>query len=129
MDTVPILLAIGGFGLLAWEIWSFIFFRRELKTGRLSRPWRRRRIIAFVIGVLIVLTIPWQAYPLGDGTAAGIPFFAAWFDAKGRDFTGAITLPALLGNLAVWLFLPQLVLALVARKHLRSQVSCHAPEA
>jgi hypothetical protein len=92
MDIVPILLAVAGLVLLVWEIWSFVFVRRALKAGSLSPPWRRRRTIAFVIGVLLVMTIPWQAYPLGDGTAAGIPFFAAWYDAKGRDFIGAITL-------------------------------------
>ena len=120
MNTVPILLAIAGVGLLVWEIWSFIFIRRSLKAGRLSPDWRRRRIIAFVGGALLAVTIPWQQYPLGSGTAAGIPFFAAWYDAKGRDFIGAITLPALIGNLTVWFLLPQIVLAYIARRYLSS---------
>ena len=125
MNTIPISLAIVGIGLLAWEVWSFIVVRRALKAGRLSQQWRRRRIIAFVIGALLVVTIPWQQYPLGSGTAAGIPFFAAWFDAKGRDFVGAITLPAMLGNLVVWFLAPQLVLAYVARRYLSSPDESH----
>ena len=63
-----------------------------------------------------MLSIPWQAYPLGKGTALGVPFFAAWYDERGRDFIGAITLPALLGNAAVWFLVPQVVLAYLARR-------------
>ena len=80
-------------------------------------------MVAFVIGALLVLTIPWQAYPLGKGTVLGIPFFAAWYDERGRDFTGAITLPALLGNALVWFLLPQGVLAYFVRRHFGAQPS------
>src|SRR5580704_1033005 len=103
MNTTPTLLAIVGIGLLAWEIWSFIIIHRASKAGRLSRRWRWWRIFAFVIGAVLVVTVP-QRYPLGTGTATGLPFFAVWYDAAGRDFAGVITLPALLGNLIVWLF-------------------------
>ena len=125
MKAIPISLALVGICFLACEIWSFTFVRRALKTGRLSKQWRRRRIIAFVIGALLVMTIPWQQYPLGNGTAAGVPFFAAWYDNKGRDFVGAITLPALLGDVAVWFLVPQLVLAYVLRRHLSSHHQSH----
>jgi hypothetical protein len=126
MDIVPILLAVAGLVFLVWEIWALAFIRRAFKTDRLPLPWRRRRTRGFVIGAILVLTIPWQAYPLGDGTAAGIPFFAAWYDAKGRDFIGAITLPALMGNAAVWFLLPQLVLVYRARRYLSSAEASHA---
>jgi len=81
MSTIPILLAIVGIGLLIWEVWSFRFVRRAWKAGRLPRQWRRRRIIAFIVGGFLALTTLWQGYPIGGGNAAGIPFFAAWFDA------------------------------------------------
>jgi hypothetical protein len=120
MKSIPILFAIAGITLMVWEIWSLIFIRRVLKTGRLSQQWRQGRMMSFVIGTLLVVTIPWQHYPLGEGTAAGVPFLAAWFDANGRDFIGAVTLPALLGDVVVWFLVPQLVLAYLARRHLVS---------
>jgi len=77
-------------------------------------------MIAFIIGGVLVLSLPWHVYPIDGGLAMGVPFFSAWYDAQGRDFIGAITLPALLGNAAVWFLVPQLVLACYVRKDLRS---------
>ena len=116
MNTIPALLAVLGVGLLVMVWLATRHLRGLLKSGRLPQCWRRRRKVAFVIGALLVLTIPWQAYPLGKGTALGFPFFAAWFDERGRDFVGLITLPALLGNAVVWFLVPQAVLAFFARK-------------
>jgi hypothetical protein len=123
MSIVPILFAIAGAGLLVLEIWSFIVVCRAVKVDKISQQWKHRRNIAFGIGALLVLAmqfIPLQRYPLGDGTVAGIPFFAAWYDTKGRDFTGAVTLPAILGDCAVLFLLPQVVLAYFARRYLSS---------
>ena len=121
MNTMPVLLALAGVALLVWEIRSFVFLRRALQAGTLLPLWRRRRGAAFLLGALLAITVPWQQYPLGGGTAADIPFFAAWYDAKGRDFTGAVTLPALVGNGAVWFLAPQLVLASLARRASKSR--------
>jgi hypothetical protein len=125
MRAIPILLVVLGIGFLAWEVWWFRFFRRALQSGALPQQWRRRRKIAFVIGGVLVLTLPWHVYPIAGGLAMGIPFFAAWYDAQGRDFIGAITLPALLGNAFVWFLVPQLILAYRARKHLSSDGESH----
>src|SRR5262245_31196752 len=114
MNAIPIVLAVLGVGILVTEWLARSFLRRSLKSGRLPARWEGRRRVAFVVGALLVLTIPWQAYPLGKGTALGVPFFAAWYDERGRDFLGAITLPALLGNAVVWFLLPQAVLAYLA---------------
>jgi hypothetical protein len=114
MNTIPALLAVLGVGLLVMVWLASRRLRGLLKSGRLPQCWKRRRRVAFVIGVLLVLTIPWQAYPLGKGTALGFPFFAAWFDEQGRDFVGPITLPAMLANAVVWFLVPQAVLACFA---------------
>ena len=123
MNTVPVLLALVGVGLLAAGWLAFSYLRRSVRLGLLPQQWKRRRKIALVVGALLVLTIPWHAYPLGKGTALGIPFFAAWYDERGRDFLGALTLPAVLGDAVVWFFAPQLVLAYFARRQPGAQRS------
>jgi len=125
MNSIPISLAVAGLGFLIAEIWAVVFVRRALKAGRLSQYWRRWRMVAFAIGGLLMFLIPLQEYPLGSGRAKGIPFFAAWFDAEGRDYVGVITLPAALGNMVVWFLAPQLVLAFVARWSLVSHDQSH----
>jgi hypothetical protein len=123
MNAVPVLLAVVGVGLLVAGWLAFSYLRRSVRLGLLPQQWRRRRKVGVVVGALLVLTIPWQAYPLGKGTALGIPFFAAWYDERGRDFLGAITLPALLGDAVVWFLIPQLVLAYFARRQSAAQPS------
>jgi hypothetical protein len=120
MSIIPISLALIGVVLLVWAIRSFIFVRRSLADDSLPKSWRRRRFIAFVVGAVLAISTLWHAYPLNGGTAAGVPFMAAWFDAKGRDYVGAITLPAMLGDLVFWFLVPQIVLAFFVRKHFRS---------
>jgi hypothetical protein len=53
--------------------------------------------------------------PEGLGRVVGIPFFVAFFDAEGSDYVGWITYVGILGNVVVWLLLPQLVLAMYLR--------------
>ncbi len=121
MNSIPIWLAVAGLGFLIAEIWAFTFVRRALKSGCLSQYWRRWRLITFAIGGLLMLLIPFQEYPLGSGSAKGIPFFAAWFDAQGRDYVGVITLPAVIANMVVSFLAPQLGLAFAARRYLVSK--------
>ena len=113
MRIIPILLALAGVCLLVWAIRSFIFIRRSLAAEGLPKLWRRRRFIAFIVGALLAASTLWHAYSLNGGTVAGVPFMAAWFDAKGRDY-------AVVGNLAFWFLVPQIVLAFFVRKHLSS---------
>jgi hypothetical protein len=47
----------------------------------------------------------------GVGRVVGVPFMAAYFDAKGRDYAGPLTVPAALANSVFWALVPQLVLA------------------
>ena len=116
VNATPILFALAGLGILVWEIMAYIQFQRALRTGSLSGLWRNRRRIAWVTGLALGVLSLWSQYPLAGGTVAGIPFFAAWFDARGRDYVGVNTLPALVGNMAFWFLLPQLVVARLARK-------------
>src|SRR5579871_829283 len=111
MSVIPILLALAGIALLVWAIRSFIFVRRTLAVDDLPKSWRRRRFIALIFGLVLGVSTLWHAYPLNGGSVAGVPFMAAWFDSKGRDYVGLITLPAMLGNLVFWFLAPQIVLA------------------
>ena len=114
-----------GFALLVTGILARRFSNRAFRSGSVPAEWRRWRRVALVAGIVFVISVPWHQYPYQRGTVLGFPFFAAWYDERGRDFIGAMTLPALLGDAVVWFLIPQVILAFAVRRHLRSHAHSH----
>jgi len=101
---------------LAGLVYGIIAFRslRKRATTDASVPVVRWRSIALAIGVVLgVASWPLtgaMSYPYADGRAAGVPFMAAYFDARGLDYVGAITLLSVAGNALFWFLVPQVLL-------------------
>ena len=114
MDWMPIILAVLGLAVLACEAWAATLNRK--RTRGLPRPVR----IAYVastslIGVLLLIASFYPQYQVrSDLRIFGVPFVTAAFQfERGHwiDYTGFLTLPALVGNAAVAFLLPQLIVA------------------
>jgi hypothetical protein len=123
MQSAPLVLGISGLLFLGIEIWA----TRANRQRFLTRPRRQR--IAFwicmsVAGIALVYVSLIGQYDLRPNLRIfGIPFMSAvWEFERGKwiDFTGPLTLPALMGNAAVAFLLPQLIAAgamRVGRRH------------
>ena len=72
------------------------------------------------MGILLGIGSYFLWYPLEGGEdqyrVFGIPFMAYAFDQNGRDYVGALTMPAILLNFLVWSFLPQVFFWLASLK-------------
>ncbi len=109
----PLVLTIAGVLLLIFSIWAW------RRNGRFvasempplwSRVWRWRWLIGGAVGIASCFL----SYSIQSGTQRytvyGIPFVSYVFDGNGRDYVGALTLPALVLNVVTWALVPQLVL-------------------
>ncbi len=94
------------------------------RAGRLARAasaplkWRRLRWGAFAVGALLggaswPLTY-FMGYsvstPDGPGRIVGLPFFVAFFDSRGSDYVGTLSLLTAGANCLFWFLLPQIAL-------------------
>jgi hypothetical protein len=125
MINVPVLLAITGVAFMVSELRAFIFILSCLMDDRLSLRWGRWWIVAFVVGILLALSIIWCSYPFDGGWAAGIPFLLVWFDKAGADYICDFWWLTLPGNLLFWFLAPQLVFAYIAHRYLRLHEDSH----
>ena len=50
------------------------------------------------------------SYPLDGARVMGIPFLCAYFDHRGFDYVGPLSLPAAIANALFWFFVPKIVL-------------------
>jgi hypothetical protein len=127
MVQIVVMAIVGLAGLVA-GVFALRTAARVSRSTELPPHWRRGRITAIVIGAILgaaswPLTF-WMGYPLAtpEGTAriVGIPFFVAFFDSAGRDYVGPITLVGCLANCAFWFMVPQVFVAIKARRWQRS---------
>jgi hypothetical protein len=122
---VSIVVMIGGLVVLAASVWAWRSNRHIEESqvpSRLRPIWRWR----WAIGVALGAASLFMRYPLdgerGDRyTVHGVPFVAYAFDARGRDYVGPLTMPAMAFNFATWGLLPQLALWLIVRRRRRSE--------
>jgi hypothetical protein len=114
MGWLPLIFAVLGLALLALELWAARLNRRT------SRALSKRVRVAYttstsVIGFLLVIASFYPEYHVrSDLRMFGVPFvYAALQFKRGHwiDYTGFLTLPAVVGNVAVAFLLPQLILA------------------
>lgn len=83
--------------------------------GAAPRTWPRLLRISRIFGLIVgVCTWPltyWMGYsiatPNGVGRIVGIPFMVAFFDSKGHDYIGLMTVLGVIGNGVFWSLVPE----------------------
>ena len=111
----------GIIGIIAGVL-ALKFVDRAASRAPSAAPWRVIRTSALVAGsCLVVATYVWVtalgyeiSTPEGSGRIVGLPFFVAFFDARGADYIGWITYVGALGNAVFWFLVPQLGVAAYA---------------
>jgi hypothetical protein len=126
---IIIILAIVGLAGIIVGIVSLFWAKSLSKSEREPKKWKRIRIIALLLGILIgVGSWPgtyFMGYPYkGEkatetGRVVGLPMMVAYFDSEGRDYVGPFTMPAVVGNSIFWFFLPHIIL--VMREKIRKR--------
>lgn len=122
MNIISILGIIGLIGL-GIGLWAHIYLRRFKRPLVATDRWNQSRITVVIIGLVIgVLTVPGTVllgYPLTHNGEThrilGIPFMAAMFDRKGRDYVGFISLLSVIGNSIFWYSVPQIIFVLYTK--------------
>jgi hypothetical protein len=119
IDWMPPILCVAGLELLALEIRAL---RANLKRAENLLPMYRHFWMAgtSALGLALAWASLYARYDLRpDLKVFGIPFLTAVFQLERGawlDFTGPLTPPAFLGNVAVAFLLPQLFVAAIRRK-------------
>jgi hypothetical protein len=117
--------ALLGFVILVAGVFVGRFLFHEFRTGRIGRPWLVAEICVAVGGVALGSTLfGFTVYASPSVKTVGFPFLAAVFelhDGRWADYVGPLTLPAALGNFAVGVLTPQLILAAVLWAYLRGR--------
>ncbi|MBL0121849.1 MAG: hypothetical protein IPP88_03675 [Betaproteobacteria bacterium] len=105
---------IFGLFIFALEVVASQRVRAANAQGGVPQDWRKLFRWRFLVGTLLAVTSVFAQYPMheaaGTYKAFGFPFFVIVFDEVGRGYTGALLVPALLGNGVIWFFLPSLFL-------------------
>jgi hypothetical protein len=117
------LLMLAGLVVVAAEVFAGRRNLRTRKAGHAGTSWLVLYRWRYLVGVPFGVASAFFRYPVARGTETfhivGFPFMAAAFDQAGADYVGPFTGVALLGNAAIWFFIPQLLLwiwALVERR-------------
>jgi hypothetical protein len=127
----PIALAILGLSGLVCGTLAFRAIRRSATDGADCAVTRSRKIALKVGAGLGLASWPLtilMSYPYADdmgsvGRVAGVPFFVAYFDAKGFDYVGPLTMPAVVLNAVFWFLLPQIVMYVAFSRRLRRRAT------
>ena len=113
-QSAPLILGVFGLALLAVEVWATVTNRRRLQ----AHSHRQRfvyRACMWALGVPLLYLSLFTKYDLHSNVRVfGAPFLAAVWEYDGKnwiDFTGPLTLPAFIGNGAIFFLLPQLIVA------------------
>lgn len=116
------MLAVFGLVVLALALASLFYVQRVSRTGMRLPNWKRGRRIALAAGLVLAVTSMFFSYPFPDregrpAAAMGVPFFMGYIDHVGQRHYGLLSAPGIALNLAFWCLLPQIPLALLARRH------------
>jgi len=105
-----------GFVLVVVGFWASNFIYNKWKSGSLDKRWRRVVCIAVVTGIVLGIASYFMSYSYGpDVRIIGFPIAAAAFkleNGKWFDYVSFLTFPFMMGNILIFLTLPQLVIAL-----------------
>jgi hypothetical protein len=86
--------------------------------------WRFAYRWRFLVGVPLAVASAFISYPLSGGEdqyqVHGFPFMVMAIDQRGWDYVGILSVPFLVLNGLIWLFLPSLVLWCLARGSTRA---------
>ena len=88
--------------------------RFAVEHSTASWTWLRTYRWRWLGGTVFAIASAFAQYPVSVGgeryRVIGFPFMAGALDSAGRDYIGSLTIVLLLGNAAIWFFLPQFVL-------------------
>jgi hypothetical protein len=114
IESVPMILCLLGLALLFLEYWATRVNRKLFRSLSL-RDRLVYQIGTSIAGILLVYGSLYPEYGLrSDLRVFGVPFVTtAWQFERGRwlDYTGALAVPAFVGNALVAFLLPQLFVA------------------
>jgi hypothetical protein len=103
-----------GIGLVALEI---VASKKNKYTAVASPPesrWLRAYRWRYLIGAPLAIASAFVSYPLSSGEddyrITGFPFLVMAIDQRGWDYVGLLSLPFLVINALVWLYLPSIAL-------------------
>src|SRR5687768_11812893 len=107
-----------GLGLVALEI---LASKRNSRTAAASPPvsrWLRIYRWRYLMGVPFSIASGFVSYPLSSGEdqyqITGFPFLVMAIDQRGWDYVGFLSLPFLVINALVGLFLPSIALRIAS---------------
>ena len=109
--------ALLGLGTLIAGGFAARYLIREFRAGRIARAWLAAELCVALSGIALGCSL-WGYTAQSSPTlkTIGFPFLAGVFelhDGRWEDYVGAITLPAVIGNFAVGMVTPHLILAIV----------------
>lgn len=134
-SAVIILTCVGIVGVIAGVSASRANDRFS-KQGAAPPAWptllRIGRVFGIVVGVSTWPLTYWMGYPIatpdGIGRIVGIPFMVAFFDSRGHDYIGLMTILGVIGNGVFWFLVPDGLLFAYGRFwRKRHQVSDDSP--
>ena len=116
MGLGTVVLALSWWAMRRNRLW-----RLDEMPLRWQQWWRFRRLFSYGLAVMSVFL----QYPLAGKngeyyTVHGVPYLVAAFDAQGRDYVGALSLPFMLLNAVFWFLLPHALFWMAGRLSLKN---------
>ena len=110
------LFTCAGFILIVVGLWTGNYIYKKWESGELDIRWRRIVRIAAVAGIALGIASYFMSYSYGpDVRIIGFPIAAAAFkleNGKWLDYVSFLTFPFMIGNILIFVALPQMVVAL-----------------
>jgi hypothetical protein len=119
---IKILLAVGIVGVVVGFV-SRRYLKKIKKEDSKPPYFKKLYLASMILGVMLgassIVLCGAMVYPMPDkkgrmGRIAGIPFPVAYFDYRGSDYVGTISIVSTAGNALFWLYSTQNFVALYA---------------
>jgi hypothetical protein len=108
------ILLVSGLMVLALEIFASRRNRTTAQAPNVVVAWRFVHKWRLLFGIPLAVASFFMGYPTSGGgeeyKVIGVPFLVAAFDSAGRDYIGLLSVPSLVANALLWLFLPAVAL-------------------
>lgn len=108
------ILLVAGLMVLALEIFASRRNHITAQAPDVVAAWRFAHKWLLLFGIPFAVASFFMGYPTsGEGEkyeVIGVPFLVAAFDSAGRDYVGLLSVPSLVANALLWLFVPAVAL-------------------
>ena len=105
--------------MIVLEVFAARTNRRIRRKGLAPREWEKAYQWRWVFGIPFAVLSAFVFYPMPglpeSVQVVGFPLMVAAFDEAGHDYVGVFTVPSFFANIAIWYFLPQIVLLVWAK--------------